>query len=81
MNIASINTEKSIEISSSLNRLIIDNSTQEYKNIGFIHYIIEEIEQKIYMDNIDLYDIETVINKIHEFELKYRTKSVSWLEI
>lgn len=81
MNIASINTEKSIEISSSLNRLIIDNSTQKYKNIGFIHYIIEEIEQKIYMDNIDLYDIETVINKIHEFELKYRTKSVSWLEI
>ena len=81
INIASVNKEKSIEIVSSLNRLIADNNNEKYKNIGFINYIIEEIEQKMYMNKENSYNIKTIVSKIHELELKNKTENVSWLKI
>ena len=46
-----------------------------------MYYIIEEIEQKIYMNDGNIYNIETIISKVYELELKYKNKNVSWLEM
>ena len=81
LNIASISNEKSIVINSELKKIIKENDNEEYKNIGFIYYIIEEIEQKIYMNDGNIYNIDTIISKVHELELKYKKQNVSWLEI
>ena len=81
LDIASISNEKSIEINSELKKIIKENDNEEYKNIGFMYYIIEEIEQKIYMNDGNIYNIETIISKVYELELKYKNKNVSWLEM
>ena len=81
LNIASISNEKSIVINSELKKIIKENDNEEYKNIGFMYYIIEEIEQKIYMNDGNIYNIDTIISKVHELELKYKKQNVSWLEI
>lgn len=81
LNIASISNEKSIVICTELKKIIKESDNEEYRNIGFIYYIIEEIEQKIYMNDGKIYNIETIISRVHELELKYKNKNVSWLEI
>ena len=81
LNIASTSKEIAISINSELKKIIIQNDNEEYKNIGFIYYIIEEIEQKIYISYGNIYSIEMIISKIYELELKYKSKNVSWLEI
>ena len=81
LNIASISKEQSIIINSELKKIIKENDNEEYKNIGFMYYIIEEIEQKIYMNDGRIYDLDAIISKVHELELKYKKQNVSWLEI
>lgn len=81
LNIASISNEKSIAINSELKKIIKENDNEEYKNIGFMYYVIEEIEQKIYINGVNLYNIDTIISKVLELEVKYKNKNVSWLEI
>ena len=81
LNIASISKEQSIIINSELKKIIKENDNEEYKNIGFMYYIIEEIEQKIYMNDGKIYDLDAIISKVHELELKYKKQNVSWLEI
>ena len=33
------------------------------------------------MNDEKIYNIETIISRVHELELKYKNKNVSWLEI
>ena len=77
LNIASISKEQSIIINSELKKIIKENDNEEYKNIGFMYYIIEEIEQKIYMNDGKIYDLDAIISKVHELELKYKKQNVT----
>lgn len=81
LNIASISNEKSIMICSELKKIIKGSDNEEYKNIGFMYYIIEEIEQKIYMNGENIHNIDTIIGKVRELDLKYKKPIVSWLDI
>ena len=81
LNIASIRNEKSIMICSELKKIIKGSDNEEYKNIGFMYYIIEEIEQKIYMNGENIHNIDTIIGKVRELDLKYKKPIVSWLDI
>lgn len=81
INIASKNQENCIKIIHGLRKLIEESNNDQYKNIGFINYIIDELEQKNDMSDGIKYNIKSTIDKIYELELKNKEKSIDWLKI